>query len=206
MGIKNKFVVGHVGRFCYQKNHEFLIEVFKRVHDKDENSVLLLAGIGELQDDIKKKVSLFGLEDSVIFLGARNDIDRIYQAMDVFVLPSRYEGLGMVAIEAQASGLPVLASPKVPDEIKITNNVWFLPLNDNKDVWAKKVLGCRKISRDNTSVEIERAGFDISREAKKLEEYYNNILVEYKLKSRYFFSGSLVMNNVIEEKKNSTIN
>ena len=127
LDIKEKTVViGHVGRFVKQKNHDFLIDVFKEYHTKNPDSKLLLIGTGPLEEKIKAKVKKLNLSDSVLFLGQREDTNKLYSAMDVFCLPSLYEGLGMVLIEAQMNGLPCLASDKVPKEAKITENIDFI--------------------------------------------------------------------------------
>ena len=106
LGIKeDTIVIGHIGRFVAQKNHTFLIDIFNQFHKKEKNSILLLAGQGPLQEEIKNKVRELGLDDSVRFLGQRNDANELYQVFDVFLLPSLYEGLPVVGVEAQASGL-----------------------------------------------------------------------------------------------------
>ena len=110
MGLEGKFVIGHVGRFERQKNHEFLIEVFAEVHKKNENSVLLLIGDGSLKDPIRQKVIVLNLEEYVFFLGQRDDVADLLQTMDVFVLPSLYEGFPVSIVEAQANGLVCIAS------------------------------------------------------------------------------------------------
>ena len=175
LGISDKFVVGHVGRFCFQKNHDFLIDVFNEVHKENKNSVLLLVGIGELQEKIKEKVKRLGLTESVIFLNARKDVQRLYQAMDVFCFPSVYEGLGMVAIEAQASGLAVIASKEVPEEAIIRKSSIRLDLNDSQSTW-KNALN-RNISRISDIDALVDAGYDITRESKKLESYYSTHII-----------------------------
>lgn len=162
------FVIGHVGRFCYQKNQEFLIDVFAEVHRQDPKAVLMLVGIGETMEMIREKVSHLGLSNSVIFTGARNDVHRLYQAMDVFVFPSRYEGLGMVAVEAQCSGIPVIASEAIPVEAKVCEDVTFLPL-DSVSRWADTVTNVKSTMR----VCQIAAQFDISFEALKLQYYYD---------------------------------
>lgn len=127
LDIKEKTVViGHVGRFVKQKNHDFLIDVFKEYHTKNPDSKLLLIGTGPLEEKIKAKVKKLNLPDSVLFLGQRDDTNKLYSVMDVFCLPSLYEGLGMVLIEAQTNGLPCVASDKVPKEAKITENIDFI--------------------------------------------------------------------------------
>ena len=174
--IENKFVVGHVGRFCFQKNHEFLIDVFKLVHNKDKNAILLLVGIGELQDAIKQKVLNSGLQNSVIFLGARKDVNKLYQAMDVFVLPSHYEGLPVVGVEAQAAGLPCILSDQMTDETVIIKETKVLPLNAGAAVWAETILETKNLNRRNTMEDVKKAGFDIKTEAKKMEAYYDKAI------------------------------
>lgn len=127
LGIKEETVIiGHVGRFVKQKNHDFLIDVFNEYHAKNPDSKLLLIGTGPLEEKIKAKVEKLDLSDSVLFLGQREDTNKLYSAMDFFCLPSLYEGLGMVLIEAQMNGLPCLASDKVPKEAKITENIDFI--------------------------------------------------------------------------------
>ena len=172
LGLTDKFVIGHVGRFCYQKNHEFLIDIFENVHNKDCNSVLLLIGIGELVDSIKAKVRRKGLDDAVIFLGVRSDVNELYQAMDVFVLPSRYEGLGMVAIESQVAGLPTICSDAIPEEARVSNCVSFLALSTSIDMWSKKILTFKCFIRKDISKKIRDTEFDIKIQAKKLEKFY----------------------------------
>ena len=172
LGIEDKFVVGHVGRFMKQKNHEFLIEVFAKVAKQKENAVLLLIGEGSLMDLIEDKVKSSNLTDKVIFLGARSDVADLYNVMDVFLFPSLYEGLGMVAVEAQVNGLPVLASTEVPVEVKISNNINFIKLSDKIKKWSDEVIKIGSKSRWETKEEIVAYGFDIRVESRKLEESY----------------------------------
>jgi glycosyltransferase EpsF len=178
LNIESKFVVGHVGRFCYQKNHEFLIDIFEEIHKKREDAVLMLIGIGELTDDIKKKVHDKGLDDVVLFLGKRTDVNRLYQAMDAFVLPSHYEGLPVVGVEAQTSGLPCVFSTSMTSEINMTSNAIMIGLNESANKWADEVLApCdNKQNRLTAVAEVAESGFDITKEAKKLEMFYDNRL------------------------------
>ena len=150
--------------------------MFKLVHDKDKNAILLLVGIGELQDAIKQKVLNSGLQNSVIFLGARNDVNKLYQAMDVFVLPSHYEGLPVVGVEAQAAGLPCILSDQMTDETVIIKETKVLPLNAGAAVWAETILETKHTNRRNTMEDVKRAGFDIKTEAKKMEAYYDKAI------------------------------
>ena len=175
--IEDKFVIGHIGRFCYAKNHDFLIDVFYEVSKKKDNAILMLIGVGELEEEVKNKVKNLGIEDKVLFLGKKNDAYRYYQAMDLFLFPSKYEGLGMVSIEAQASGLPVICSTSIPSEAKVTDLVSYLSLQDGIEKWVDVVIDTySNYSRRDTSEEVRNAGFDIRTEAVKLLEYYEELL------------------------------
>lgn len=165
-------VIGNIGRFVEQKNHKFLIDIFKEVHGIRKNSVLLLIGQGPLLNDIKRKVDEYKLGDYVIFLGQRNDAHELYQAMDVFVLPSLYEGLPVVGVEAQAAGLMCVLSDSMTQETKVLNSTVFMSLlNDSKE-WANQVLRLLGNNRIDTSKEMTKRGFNIKKEARKLENMY----------------------------------
>lgn len=170
LGLEGKFVIGHVGRFCYQKNHEFLIDVFQEVCKQEPNAVLLLVGDGEDRARIEEKARK--LSGEVVFLGNRTDVHRLYQAMDVFVLPSRYEGLPVVGVEAQAAGLPCVISDAVTREVDIGAEMSFLPI-DEPVKWAERV---REIAADSTCVGREkvqiRTGYDAKFAGRALEEHY----------------------------------
>jgi len=141
LGVENSFVIGHVGRFMKQKNHSFLIDIFKQVHLHNPGSALLLIGEGELEQEIQAKVEHLGIADCVQFLGVRDDVHRLLMGMDLFLLPSLYEGLPVVGVEAQACGLPIIASGTVTSETKILDNFEFMPLDRPAVEWADKVLG-----------------------------------------------------------------
>ena len=170
LGLKGKFVVGHVGRFMKQKNHEFLIEVFADMSKRDENAVLVLIGEGPLMGLIKGKVNTLNLTDRVIFLGVRSDVADLYNMMDVFVLPSFYEGLPVVGVECQANGLPFLCSDNVTREVVLSRAIKLLNLEKSPKQWAIEALNISKKGRLKTKKEIGDAGFDIRVESKKLEE------------------------------------
>lgn len=171
--IDKEIVIGHVGRFELQKNHEFLIKIFTECKKIDSHVKLLLVGEGENQEKIKQQVKKIGLTGDVIFTGARSDVNDLMQAMDVFVLPSLYEGLPLTMIEAQASGLPCIISDKVPDECIVTNNlVTTCRLEEPPLKWAKIIMEKAKLPRTDHIEEIEESGYDINIEAKKLEEFY----------------------------------
>lgn len=175
----NTLVIGHVGRFVEQKNHTFLIDIFNEIHKKNENSILLLVGQGPLKDTITEKVNQLGLSDYVLFLGQRNDTNKLYQAMDVFVLPSLYEGLPVVGIEAQASGLLCLLSDEMTKETKVLGTTKFKSINKPALDWANDILNnYKEYSRENQKENMTKNGFDIEVEGKKLEEEYIRLLVK----------------------------
>ena len=166
------FVIGHVGRFTYQKNHEFLINVFKEVHQKVKDSVLLLIGEGPDEGFIKQKVKELQLNDNVIFLGRRNDVPKLFQAMDCFVLPSRFEGLPIVGIEAQAAGLPCLFSDVITTETSVSKNVVFISLDDMNH-WISNILSISTEKRKPCEkLCIDIAGYNIKKEIKEMESLY----------------------------------
>lgn len=168
----NEFVIGHIGRFVKQKNHDFLIDIFNEIYKQNKDSILLLAGEGPLKEEIENKVKELGLEKNVMFLGQRNDANELYQAMDVFLFPSLYEGLGMVLIEAQCSNLLCVASTEVPSIAKITNDVFFISLNQTAKVWADEIMLYKKTERNDSTKMVSSSGYNINKEIKKLEEYY----------------------------------
>lgn len=166
-------VVGHVGRFSPEKNHKFLIDIFYSLAQKRADSRLLLVGTGALEREIREQCNKLGIQDRVIFAGIRSDVNRILQAMDVFMMPSLYEGLGIVAVEAQAAGLPCIASDRVPEECVRTNGlVHFLSLKETPDRWAQEVLQQMLFKRTDRSSEIRRNEYDIRENAKWLQDFY----------------------------------
>ena len=173
LGIGDKFAVGHVGRFMYQKNHDFLIDIFCEIHRRKPNSVLLLIGEGPLKEQIRQKADGLGLSDSVCFMGLRRDVPELYQAMDALMLPSFYEGLPVVGVEAQAAGLPCLVSDTVTREIKVTPLVEFFSLSRPAEEWADKTLSfAGRFQRVETGAKMKDAGFEVQTEAKRLEKFY----------------------------------
>ena len=170
---QDTLVIGHVGRICPQKNHDFLLEVFEELLKKHPNSTLLIVGEGPTEGKIKLKCERMGLSDKVIFTGGRSDVPELLQAMDVFVFPSLFEGLGIANIEAQAAGLPCLISDKVPMECEKTKGlIHQLSLESGKAHWADCVLDAAKTERRNVFGEIRDAGYDIKENAAKLGEFY----------------------------------
>lgn len=172
-GITDKFVVGHVGRFETQKNHTQLVELFAAIHDKKQDSILLCVGRGSLMDEIRSKCESLGISDAVIFAGAQKDTPSYYSAMDVFLFPSLYEGLGSVLIEAQANGLFVVTSKDVvPADIDVTGNAAFVPLEASADEWAETVLSAKERESDNSSNQIVRRNYDVCTGADRLSRTY----------------------------------
>lgn len=177
LGINNKFVVGNVGRFHFEKNQLFLLDVFVAIAKK-RDALLLLIGTGEEEEKILSKIKSLGIEDKVKILKNRRDIPELLQAMDVFVLPSLFEGVSVSAIEAQAAGLPVYLSLEgISEEVNVTRNAVRISLSDKPDVWAERILNDSKtFVRKDTSYNIKAAGYDIDVEAQKLQKLLERIL------------------------------
>ncbi len=175
LGFTNEKIIGHVGRLEYQKNHAYLLRVFKCLHDLDSNTVLVLAGKGSLQGKIEALAKQLGIDKHVLFLGQRNDVNRLLMAFDLFLLPSHYEGLGIVLIEAQAAGLPVIASSNVPKAAAVTGSAEFIELKKPPEYWAvraKELLEKSPDRRKDTVKEISRKGYDIADCIRRLERFY----------------------------------
>lgn len=180
LGINdNTLVIGHVGRFVPQKNHEFLIDIFNEVYKKNKNAVLLLIGFGPLEENIKFKVSKLKLSKNVLFLGKRTDVNELYQAMDVFLLPSLYEGLPLVGIEAQTAGLTCFLSKTITNEINLFNSINFIDLKTSPKLCASEILAlskCGSKENRNTNYEkIRKSNYNIKTAAKRLMEIYKTI-------------------------------
>lgn len=168
--LEDNFVLGNVARFVYQKNHEFLIDVFAEVIKVIPNAKLILLGDGELKQKIKNKVAKLNITDKVLFLGKRDDVNNWYQAMDIFCLPSRFEGLGIVLVEAQAAGLPCVISDTIPEEVLIANNVY--QLRQSHELWKKKIVESRNTARRDNALELKKRGYDIQMQIKYIEKEY----------------------------------
>ncbi|MBQ3423756.1 MAG: glycosyltransferase [Clostridia bacterium] len=164
--VSDAFLIGHVGRFAYQKNHEYLLKVFAAARNEIPDAKLLLVGQGVLYEAVQDRARQLGIERDILFYGASDDVGRLMQAMDVFVLPSRFEGLPVVGVEAQASGLPVLFADTVTRQAKITDRVWFLPIEET-DIpqWVsalKRVRGLDGRDRSRGYHDVCAAGFSIA--------------------------------------------
>ncbi len=176
--LENKLVIGNVGKLTDSKNHIFLLNVFKRIKERITNSVLLIVGGGSLEESLRLEAKKLEIEESVIFLGMQNDTSESLQAMDVFVFPSKFEGLGMALIEAQASGLPCVVSNRVPKEANVTENVIYLELENNMEKWIENIctidIDGRKFRAEKAEKVIATNGYDIKHEANKLKDIYEN--------------------------------
>lgn len=178
--INDELVIGHIGRLTEQKNTLFLIDIFNEIQKIHPKSKLLLVGDGNLKEEMLKKVENFNIKDKVIYLGRTEDIHKLYNAMDCFVLPSLYEGLPVVGVESECSGLPVFFSTAIPKESNVCDDLGtFIDLNRSSEEWAKiivdKTLSCLR-TRRNRVEDIRKAGFDSTVEAASLLKYYQNII------------------------------
>lgn len=174
LGIQKKLVIGHVGRFTEQKNHTFLIDIFSEIHKLNKDTTLMLVGIGEKENNIKQKVESLGLKNDVLFMGFKNNVNELMWAMDLFVFPSNFEGLGLVLIEAQATGMPCFTSKDVvPEEAKVTDLLQFISLDNNANEWANIIMSADANRKDKKDQIIEK-GYLIEDTAKCLQEFYLN--------------------------------
>ena len=172
--LNGKKVIGHVGRFDYQKNHPYLIDIFSKVYAKDHSAELFLIGNGADMPKIQEQVKNLGLEEHVHFLGNQSNVNEWLQCFDVFVMPSHYEGLGIVLIEAQAAGLPCFASDIIPSEASVSNLIEFIDLALNSEVWANKILKYfeNPLPRVSPVQQIYKKGYDSKFNIKELENFY----------------------------------
>lgn len=174
LGLADELLVGTVGRLCQEKNQEFLLDVFAEIHKKEPNSRLLLVGDGDRRDLLHKKAKELNVEPFVIFYGATNVVEKALCAMDVFVFPSFMEALGISAVEAQTSGLPVLCSDCIPNEARLTDTLEALPLSAGAEVWAEAALRMAKTEKERTddADAVKSASFDVKDTAKLIESVY----------------------------------
>lgn len=173
LNLTEKLVVGHVGRFNPQKNHEFLIDIFQEIVKRKPNAQLLLIGDGDGMKSIREKVMACGIEDKITFTGVRSDVSDLMQAMDVFVFPSLYEGLPVTLIEAQAAGLHCIISDTISEECVVSLGlVTSKSLQDSPADWAAHILERAEYTRTDHTDEIRNCGYEITDAAKKLERFY----------------------------------
>ncbi|MDD3368251.1 MAG: glycosyltransferase family 1 protein [Lachnospiraceae bacterium] len=172
LGICDRYVIGHVGRFHYAKNHEFLLEVFTELKKRQEKAVLLLVGDGPLLGSVKEKAKELGIEEDVIYTGNQSNVNDYYQAMDYLVFPSRYEGLPGTIVEAQVSGLKCLVSDAVTREVAMTELVTYFSLEKSPKEWATMVMEQKDNERRDFREEVQAAGYDVKEQARKITDFY----------------------------------
>lgn len=172
-GLQGKLVLGNIGRLCYQKNQTFLLDVFSRLQSMQPNSKLLLVGAGDEEHILRDKARRLNIEGDVLFYGTTSTPEEALWAMDIFVFPSLFEGLGIVAIEAQAAGLPIFCSETIPKEAYVTEQMHQIPLEKGAEVWAEQISKCQPMQdRTESMLKIRQAGFDIEDVAKQMADYY----------------------------------
>ncbi len=173
----DRVVIGNIGRCCRQKNQLFLIDIFSAYLERDSNALLLIAGDGALLAVLKARAEALNISSSVLFLGVREDVDRVVSAIDLMVMPSLFEGLPVVGIEAQASGVPAIFSSTVTEDVKVCGNVSFLPLESSPQEWSLAIESALKLGREaDPEPLITAAGFNIKEESSKLESIYREII------------------------------
>ncbi|MDE7201125.1 MAG: glycosyltransferase family 1 protein [Lachnospiraceae bacterium] len=176
LGLTGKFVIGHVGRFGFMKNHNYLIDIFAELCRMRDDAALVLIGKGELEEEIREKVNVLGLADKVLFLGSRFDVERYYQAFDYFVFPSTFEGLPGSVAEAQASGLHCLVSDKVTGEAALTELVTYKSIEEPASNWAGEIMRNARaaLERKDMREAIAEKDFDVRGLAVKMEAFYRS--------------------------------
>ncbi|MBQ6810723.1 MAG: glycosyltransferase [Firmicutes bacterium] len=172
---EDAFVLGHVGRFSEEKNHLFILDVFAELLKGRSDAILLLVGGGPTMEAVREKAKLLSLSDQVIFAGQHQDLGPYYSTMDAMIFPSKFEGLGIVAVEAQCSGLPVLASDAVPREAMVTDRMEFLSFTDPVSKWAERIecsmIHCAE-NREQYWQLVAESDYHIKKIASRLEEFY----------------------------------
>lgn len=179
LGIQEStFVIGQVGNFSDTKNHLFSLEIFKKLQEQIKDSKMIFVGEGYMESAIKEKINEIGedAKNKVSLLGSRQDVNRLLQAFDVFILPSKHEGLPVAIIEAQTAGLICLASDRVTSEVDVTGLCRFLPINDGVDIWVKEILNSQKHERKDTTQQVADNYYDVEVSAKMLERYYFDLV------------------------------
>ena len=176
--LKNKFIVGHVGRFTFAKNHDFLLDIFKEIKQIINDAVLFLVGDGELRDKINKKIKDLSLENSVIMTGNVSNAYKYYSVMDVLILPSIFEGLSMTTVEAQAAEKNILISSAIPNEAIISDGCYYMSDTASAKDWALKAI---EVSGHKLSFSEKRNDYNIENAVIKLQEKYSQLLARIRL-------------------------
>ena len=174
-GWDEKIVYGFIGRYVDQKNPLFLIDIFNEIAKRQANALLVMIGFGELEGEMMEAIRKYGIEDRVQNLGRRDDIKQFYNAFDAFLLPSLYEGMPVVGIEAQCTGLPIFFSKNITEETTASDLAFYIGLDEGPEKWAEKIMPtvekCMK-NRKGRSEEVKKAGFDSESEALRLQSFY----------------------------------
>ena len=173
---EGKFVIGHAGRFVEQKNHVYLLEIFAEIRRKTPSALLWLFGTGVLFERMREKARQLGIEEAVTFFGVVKNMDEMWQAMDVLVMPSLHEGLPVAGIEAQASGLPCIFSDTITREVDVSGTSVFLPLASGPQAWADAVLALRDQKRADQTEKLKRSRYDIHQMADTISAHYLNLM------------------------------
>lgn len=174
LNVSDKTVIGHVGRFNEQKNHTYLLKIFREINLKNPNTLLVLIGDGNLKKEIEELSNKLNINNNILFMGVRSDIPLLLQMMDIFLFPSLYEGLPVTLIEAQAAGLKIFASDTITKEVALTDDIKFLSLDDKPEYWADQIRSILPYERKNNFEQIKQAGYDIKENARRLQEFYLN--------------------------------
>ena len=175
-GLENSFVIGHVGRFHYAKNHEFILDIFTEVLNQNKKAKLFLLGDGPRRQEMEEKAAELGIKESVIFAGNQNPVAPYYQAMDAFLFPSRFEGMPGTVVEAQAAGLPCLIADTITKQVKVTELVTFLSLEQSAKLWAEqlnRIAAEQKIQKNaETEIDLSKTNYDVNYQVKQYEQFY----------------------------------
>lgn len=177
LGVNDKIVLGNIGRFNLQKNHAFILKVMEELVNNNKNIHLILVGDGELRGEILSEINKRNLKNFCTLLGIRKDVDKILQALDIVIMPSLFEGLPVSLVEAQASGVKILASDKISVETNFTGDIEFLPIN-NPSIWAERILKYNGYERPNNVNKVINAGYDVYQNAFTLTNFYESIINE----------------------------
>lgn len=188
LDLEENFVIGNIGRFDYQKNHLFLLDIFKETLNYIDNAKLILIGDGHLKSKIEEKILELNIKDNVIMLGIRTDINDIMNIFDIFILPSLFEGLPVVGIESQANGLPCLFSEDITKEVDFTKNSYFIKRDTNLKLWTDIIYKIyeRKMIRLDVENKLIITKYNINKEALKLQNIYISMMEEYKNEDNVF--------------------
>ncbi len=179
LGIDDNIVIGHIGRLTAQKNTLFIVDIFNEIVKREPKARLLIIGDGDLREEMLKRIRSYNIENEVLYLGRREDIQQFYNAMDAFLLPSLYEGLPVVGVEAQCCGLPVFFSTEIPRESSACDDLgFFIGLEKDAKEWANTILNNQKEERRDRSADVTDVGFDSKNEGMNLTSYYLHLNVK----------------------------